>query len=183
LILAGRAAGVNGAGTVARRASGWYTDSEEITMAQLKVGDKAPAFSLEDQQGRAVTLADFKGKKLLVYFYPKASTPGCTVQSCNVRDARRDFSKKGVAVIGVSPDKPAAQKKFDEKYTLGFPLLADTEHTMAEAYGVWGEKSMYGRKYFGIVRSSFLIDEKGKIAGAWYKVSPADTVPEAMKLL
>ena len=152
-------------------------------MAQLKVGDRAPAFSLEDQQGKTVRLADFKGRKLLVYFYPKADTPGCTVQSCSVRDARRDFDKKGVAVIGVSPDKPSAQKKFDEKYTLGFPLLADTEHVMAEAYGVWGEKSMYGKKYFGIIRSSFLIDEKGRIAGAWYKVSPADTVPSALSAL
>ena len=152
-------------------------------MSQLKVGDKAPAFSLEDQAGKTVKLSDSKGKKLLVYFYPKASTPGCTVQSCNVRDARLDFLRKGVAVIGVSPDKPSAQKKFDEKYELGFPLLADVEHAMAEAYGVWGEKSMYGKKYFGIIRSSFLIDEKGRIAGAWYKVSPADTVPEAMKSL
>ena len=152
-------------------------------MAQLKVGDKAPAFSLEDQQGKTVKLSDFKGQKLLVYFYPKASTPGCTVQSCNVRDARRNFIKRGVAVVGVSPDKPSAQKKFDDKYELGFPLLADTEHVMAEAWGVWGEKSMYGRKYFGLIRSSLLVDEKGRIAGAWYKVSPADTVPEAMKLL
>jgi len=152
-------------------------------MAQLKAGDKAPAFSLEDQQGRTVKLGDFKGRKLLVYFYPKASTPGCTVQSCSVRDARRDFLKKGVAVIGVSPDKPSAQKKFDEKHGLGFPLLSDTEHAMADSYGVWGEKSMYGRTYFGIIRSAFLIDEKGRIAGAWYKVSPADTVPEAMAAL
>ena len=152
-------------------------------MAQLKVGDKAPAFALEDQQGRTVKLSDFNGRKLLVYFYPKANTPGCTAQSCSVRDARAGFSKKGVAVIGVSPDKPSAQAKFDEKFGLGFPLLADTEHAMAEAYGVWGEKSMYGKKYFGIVRSSFLIDEKGKIAGAWYKVSPADTVPSALSAL
>ena len=149
-------------------------------MPQLKVGDKAPAFSLQDQFGNTVTLAQFEGHKLLVYFYPKANTPGCTIQSCNVRDARPTFAKKGAAVIGVSPDKPTAQQKFDEKYGLGFPLLADTEHTMADAYGVWGEKSMYGKKYFGIVRSSFLIDEKGRIAGAWYKVSPGDTVPEAM---
>jgi len=152
-------------------------------MPQLKAGDKAPAFSLQDQSGKTVTLAQFKGQKLLIYFYPKANTPGCTIQSCNVRDARQAFSKKGTAVIGVSPDKPSAQQKFDEKFGLGFPLLADTEHAMAEAYGVWGEKSMYGKKYFGIIRSSFLVDEKGKIAGAWYKVSPGDTVPEAMAAL
>jgi peroxiredoxin Q/BCP len=152
-------------------------------MPQLKAGDKAPAFSLPDQSGTTVTLAQFKGQQLLIYFYPKANTPGCTIQSCNVRDARPAFAKKGVAVIGVSPDKPTAQKKFDEKYELGFPLLADTEHAMADAYGVWGEKAMYGRKYFGIVRSSFLIDAKGKIAGAWYKVSPGDTVPEAMAVV
>jgi thioredoxin-dependent peroxiredoxin len=152
-------------------------------MPQLKVGDKAPAFSLQDQSGNTVSLAQFKGKKLLIYFYPKANTPGCTIQSCHVRDARPTFAKQGVAVVGVSPDKPSAQQKFDEKYGLGFPLLADTEHAMAEAYGVWGEKSMYGRKYFGIIRSSFLVDGKGKIAGAWYKVSPADTVPEAMAQL
>ena len=152
-------------------------------MPQLKAGDKAPAFSLQDQSGKTVTLAQFKGQKLLIYFYPKANTPGCTIQSCNVRDARQAFSKKGTAVIGVSPDKPSAQQKFDEKFGLGFPLLADTEHAMAEAYGVWGEKSMYGKKYFGIIRSSFLVDEKGKIAGAWYRVSPGDTVPEAMAAL
>jgi peroxiredoxin Q/BCP len=122
-----------------------------------------------------VKLSDFKGKKLLVYFYPKASTPGCTVQSCNVRDARRDFTKKGVAVVGVSPDKPSAQKKFDDKYELGFPLLADTDHAIAEAFGVWGEKKLYGRAYLGVIRSAFLVDEKGRIEQAWYKISPKDT--------
>ena len=152
-------------------------------MPQLKAGDKAPAFSLQDQSGETVSLARFKGQKLLIYFYPKANTPGCTIQSCNVRDARPTLAKKGVAVIGVSPDTPTAQQKFDEKYGLGFPLLADTEHAMAEAYGVWGEKSMYGRKYFGIIRSAFLVDRKGRIAGAWYKVSPGDTVPEALAAL
>ncbi len=100
-----------------------------------------------------------------------------------MRDARDEFSKHKTAVIGVSPDKPESQKKFDDKYGLGFPLLADTEHVMAEAYGVWAEKSMYGKKYFGINRSSFLIDEQGRIEGAWYKVSPGDTVPEAQALL
>lgn len=146
-------------------------------MAALKVGDKAPAFALKDQSGRTVRLSGFKGKKVLVYFYPKADTPGCTKQSCEVRDARKDLAKLGIVAVGISPDAPESQKKFDARYGLKFPLLADTDHTVAEAWGVWGKKSMYGRTYFGIIRSSFLVDEKGKIAGAWYKVSPADTVP------
>lgn len=152
-------------------------------MATLKVGDRAPAFALKDQNGKTVKLSDFKGKKVLVYFYPKADTPGCTKQSCAVRDARKDLGKLGIAAVGISPDLPEAQKKFDGKYGLGFPLLADPDHAVAEAWGVWGKKSMYGRTYFGIVRSSFLVDEKGKLAGAWYKVSPADTVPNALELL
>jgi peroxiredoxin Q/BCP len=150
---------------------------------KLARGDKAPAFALADQSGAMHTLADHKGRKLLVYFYPKADTPGCTVQSCSVRDARRDFAKQGVDVVGISPDKPAAQAKFDAKYSLGFPLLADTEHTVAESYGAWGEKSMYGRKYMGIIRSAFLIDEKGKIEQAWPKFSPKDTPTNLTKAL
>lgn len=150
---------------------------------KLQVGDRAPTFALADQAGATHALADHKGRKLLIYFYPKADTPGCTTQSCSVRDARRDFAKQGVDVIGISPDKSAAQQKFDTKYSLGFPLLADTDHAVAEAFGVWGEKSMYGRKYMGIVRSAFLIDEKGKVAGAWYGVSPKDTVPGALSAL
>ncbi|MCX6544924.1 MAG: thioredoxin-dependent thiol peroxidase [Acidobacteria bacterium] len=152
-------------------------------MPQLKTGDKAPAFSLKNQQGETVKLSAFKGQKVLVYFYPKADTPGCTTQSCNVRDARPNLSQLGVAALGISPDQPEAQQKFDTRFKLGFPLLADTDHSVAEAYGVWGEKSMYGKKYFGIIRSSFLIDEKGKIAHAWYKVSPDDTVPLAIAAL
>ena len=152
-------------------------------MAQLEPGDKAPAISLKDQQNKAVKLSAFKGQKVLIYFYPKADTPGCTKQSCSIRDARPNLGKLGVAAIGISPDKPECQQKFDTKFKLGFTLLADTDHAVAEAYGVWGEKSMYGRKYFGIVRSSFLIDEKGKIAQAWYKVSPDETVPLALKAL
>src|ERR1044072_1336602 len=125
---------------------------------KLAVGDKAPAFTLEDQDGTKVKLSSFKGRKVLVYFYPKADTPGCTTQSCLLRDIAGDIGD--TAIVGISPDKPDKQKKFDEKYSLGFPLLSDADHAVAEAYGVWGEKVNYGRKYMGIIRSAFLIDEK-----------------------
>ena len=150
---------------------------------KLKVGDPAPAFSLPDQSGKNHSLADFKGKKLLVFFYPKADTPGCTRQSCSVRDNHSDLSSLGVASIGVSPDSSDAQKKFDDKFSLGFPLLADTEKTMAEAFGVWGERKKFGKVSMGINRSSFLVDEKGALAGVWYGVSPEDTVPNVLTLL
>jgi thioredoxin-dependent peroxiredoxin len=149
-------------------------------MANLVPGDPAPSFELPDQQGNLVRLDDFKGRKLLLYFYPKADTPGCTAQSCSVRDSLGGLAAAGAAAVGISPDAPKAQAKFDSKYRLGFPLLSDPDHAVAEAYGAWGEKSMYGRKYMGIVRSSFLIDEDGAIVQAWYKVSPADTVPQAL---
>jgi len=152
-------------------------------MAHLKEGSKAPTFALQDQDGKTVKLADFKGRKLLVYFYPKADTPGCTTQSCSVRDSKKDLAKLGVAVVGISPDKPSKQLAFDQKYGLGFPLLSDADHTVAEKYGVWGEKVNYGRTYMGIIRSSFLIDENGKIGRAWYKVSPKDTIPNARAAL
>jgi len=148
-------------------------------MAKLQAGDKAPDFSLLDQDGHHVSLVDFRGSLVLVYFYPKADTPGCTTQACCLRDAVPDFSKSQVSVCGISPDSPATQKKFSTKFDLNFPLLADEDHQVAEAYGVWGEKSMYGKKYFGIIRSSFLIDGDGNILDAWYKVSPKDTVPRA----
>ncbi len=151
--------------------------------ATLTPGQKAPEFSLSDQDGRTVKLADFRGRKVLLYFYPKADTPGCTTQSCAVRDARQDMKKLNVDVLGISPDEPSAQKKFDVKYSLGFPLLADTEHEAAEAYGVWGEKINYGKTYMGITRSSFLVDEKGVILRAWYKVKPEETVPFARESL
>ena len=149
----------------------------------LSPGQKAPGFSLSDQDGRTVKLTDYKGRKLLIYFYPKADTPGCTTQSCAVRDARQDMKKLSVDVLGISPDAPEDQKKFDVKFTLGFPLLADVDHAVAEAYGVWGDKTMYGKTYKGIIRSSFLIDEKGVIQRAWYKVKPEDTVPFAREAL
>ena len=152
-------------------------------MARLEPGDAAPTFTLRDQAGLPVSLSDHLGRKVLVYFYPKADTPGCTTQSCAVRDAREDLSGLGVDVLGISPDEPAALATFDAKYTLGFPLLSDPDHAVAEAWGVWGEKSMYGKTYMGVVRSSFLLDEEGRITHAWYKVSPGDTVPNARAAL
>lgn len=152
-------------------------------MNELKPGDKAPDFSLTDQNGNTVSLSDFTGRKLLVYFYPKADTPGCTKQACSVRDARPDLSAAGIAAVGISPDKPDKQKKFDDKYGLSFPLLADPDHAVAEAYGVWREKSLYGKIGLGIIRSSFLIDGNGRIMEAWYKVKPDDTVPNALAAL
>ena len=147
----------------------------------LSPGDKAPAFTLEDQTGAKVKLSDFKGRKVLVYFYPKADTPGCTTQSCGLRDVKDEIGD--TVVLGISPDKPDKQKKFDDKYSLGFPLLSDVDHAVADAYGAWGEKSMYGKKYMGIIRSAFLVDEKGKIAEAWPKISPKDTPANLKKAL
>ena len=152
-------------------------------MAMLKAGDNAPAFSLLDQEGKQVSLSDFKGVKVLLYFYPKADTPGCTKQACSVRDASKELKKLGAAAVGISPDESSKQKKFDDKYSLGFPLLSDPDNKVAKAYGAWGEKSMYGKKYQGIIRSSFVIDEKGKILQASYKVKPLDTVPNATEVL
>lgn len=147
----------------------------------LKPGDKAPSFTLLDQSGDKVKLSDFKGRRVLVFFYPKADTPGCTQQACGLRDVAGQVGD--TAIIGISPDAPGKQGKFDAKYGLGFPLLADEDHAVAEAYDVWTEKSMYGRKYMGILRSAFLVDEKGKIAEAWYKVSPKDTAANLLKAL
>lgn len=147
----------------------------------LKIGDKAPDIALLDQNSKKVSLKDFAKKKVLVYFYPKADTPGCTTQSCLLRDIRKDIGK--TAIVGISPDEPAKQLKFDKKFGLGFTLLADTEHKVAKAYKVWKKKSMYGREYMGIERSAFLIDEKGKILHAWYKISPKDTPTNLLEAL
>jgi len=152
-------------------------------MAELKVGAGAPAFTLTDQKGRKVKLSDYKGKRVVVYFYPKADTPGCTTQSCSLRDAMPDLKKLGTVVLGISPDTSARQQKFDTKYSLGFPLLADTDHKVADKWGVWGEKSMYGKKYMGIVRSAFVVDEQGKLAAAFYKVSPKATIKHVKEAL
>ena len=147
----------------------------------LKPGDKAPLITLKDQSGQTVKLSGFKGRKVLVYFYPKADTPGCTTQACGLRDILGQIGD--TAVVGISPDPPAKQARFDAKYGLGFPLLSDQDHAVAEAYGVWVEKSMYGRKYMGIERSAFLVDEKGKLAEVWYKVSPKDTPTNLLRAL
>ena len=152
-------------------------------MPTLRSGDRAPAFTLTDQHGEKVKLSDFKGAPVVVYFYPKADTPGCTTQSCALRDAEPALAKLQAVVLGISPDTPEKQRTFDEKYGLGFELLEDTEHTVAEKYGVWGEKVNYGRKYMGIVRSAFVVDGAGKVVDAFYKVSPKDTVPKVTKAL
>jgi peroxiredoxin Q/BCP len=147
----------------------------------LTAGDKAPDFALLDQDGEERKLSTYKGRTVLVYFYPKADTPGCTQQACGLRDIAEDIGD--TAIIGISPDKPAAQKRFDAKYSLGFPLLSDTDHAVAEDYSVWKEKSMYGRKYMGIERSAFLVDPKGKVKEAWYKISPKDTPKKLLEAL
>ncbi len=132
-------------------------------MITLKEGDKAPAFKGTDQQGKKVSLKDFKGKKLVLYFYPQDMTPTCTVQACNLRDNHALLKKKGFEVVGVSPDEVAKHKKFEERNQLPFTLLADPEHAILDLYGVWDQKQLYGRKYMGVLRTTFVIDEKGKI--------------------
>ena len=150
----------------------------------LKVGDKAPDFTLPDQDENEFSLSGSlaAGKGwTLVYFYPKADTQGCTTQACGLRDVLGDIGD--TVVVGISPDKPAKQKKFDQKYDLGFPLLADEDHAVAEAYGAWGQKSMYGRSYMGIIRSAFLVDDKGVLVEVWPKISPKDTPKNLLKAL
>ncbi|GGM99781.1 peroxiredoxin [Dyadobacter beijingensis] len=129
----------------------------------LQVGDPAPAFSAKDQDGKEVKLSDFKGEKVVLYFYPKDSTPTCTNQACNLRDNHELLLKKGYKVLGVSPDSEKSHQRFIKKYSLPFPLLADTEHKMIEAYGVWGEKTTFGRTYMGVLRTTFVINKKGII--------------------
>lgn len=138
----------------------------------LSEGDKAPVFTLPDQNGEKVKLSDLKGQTVVLYFYPKANTSGCTTQACGVRDRRADYAAAGARVIGISPDEVKDVDKFAGKYDLGFTLLADSDHEVAEKYGTWVEKSMYGRKYMGVARATFIIDPKGKIAKVFPKVQP-----------
>ncbi len=138
-------------------------------MTTLKEGDKAPAFKSKDQNGKPVSLADYKGKKVVLYFYPEDDTPTCTVQACNLRDNFSVLKKQGFTVLGVSPDEEKKHKKFETKYNLPFTLITDPEHKIIDAYGVWGEKQMYGRTYMGLHRTTFLIDEKGIIRKIFLK--------------
>jgi len=149
----------------------------------LEPGDPAPPFELLDQHATPLRLEDYRGKKLLVYFYPEADTPGCTVQSCDLRDHRQDLAGIGAEVVGISPDLPDKQLAFDQKFGLGFPLLSDTDHATAEAWGAWGEKVRGGKTSVGLIRSSFLVDEEGRIEGAWSPVTPEATVPNALAAL
>jgi thioredoxin-dependent peroxiredoxin len=147
------------------------------------VGDIAPTFELLDQDGQTVKLADFAGQTVVLYFYPKADTPGCTTQACGIRDRSGEYEAAGAVVLGVSPDEPKDLKKFADKYGLPFTLLSDAEHKVADDYGVWAEKSMYGRTYWGNQRATFIIDAGGRIAHVFPKVSPKthdDVVLEAL---
>ena len=139
-------------------------------MPRLEAGVKAPAFSLLDQDEKKVALKDLKGKQVVVYFYPADDTPGCTKEACQFNDNLKTFEKAGVAVLGISPDGAVKHQKFRKKYGLKFPLLSDPAHTTMEAYGAWGEKTLYGKKSMGVIRSTFLVDEKGVIVRAWYNV-------------
>jgi peroxiredoxin Q/BCP len=150
----------------------------------LAVGDKAPQFTLNDADGNKVKLSDFKGKKIVLYFYPKDLTLGCTVEACAFRDDIGALKKLGAIVLGVSADSEKTHGKFRAKHNLNFPLLADVNHEVSEKYGAWQEKSMYGRKYWGIARITYIIDEKGRVAKAYEKVKPAghsEEVIEAIK--
>lgn len=149
----------------------------------LEPGDKAPDFTLPDQNGDPVKLSDLKGQTVVLYFYPRADTPGCTTQACGVRDRGGDYAAAGARVIGISPDEVEDVKRFAEKFDLDFTLLADADHAVADAYGAWVEKSMYGKKYMGVQRATFLIDPDGTIAKVFPKVSPkthADVALEAL---
>ena len=149
----------------------------------INQGDTAPDFELPDQTGRPVKLSDYRGQTVVLYFYPKADTPGCTAQACGIRDHRADYQRAGAVVLGVSPDPVDAVAKFDKKYHLDFPLLADSDHAVTEAYGAWVEKSMYGRKYMGAQRATFIIDGDGVVRHVIPKASPKTHDEEVLAAL
>lgn len=149
----------------------------------LEAGQKAPAFSLKDQDGKTVKLSDFKGQQVVLYFYPKDNTPGCTQQACDFRDEAGALKKAGAVVLGVSMDSEASHQKFIAKHGLNFPLLVDADHAVAEKYGAWGEKSMYGKTFMGLIRSTFLIGADGKLKRVWPKVKVDGHVEEVLGAL
>jgi peroxiredoxin Q/BCP len=150
---------------------------------RLEVGDKAPAFSLPDADGDTVKLSDYKGRRVIVYFYPAASTPGCTKQACDFRDSLSELNGAGLDVVGISPDKPAKLAKFRDDQKLTFPLLSDPDREVLTAWGAYGEKTMYGKTVLGVIRSTFVVDEKGKIAEAQYNVKAAHTTTKIQKII
>ena len=149
----------------------------------LSIGDKAPDFELLSEESKPVKLSDFRGQQVILFFYPKADTPGCTTQACGLRDNYSTIQAANGTVIGISPDQPEALTAWKEKEGFPFPLLSDPDHSVAEAYDVWGEKSMYGNVYMGIIRSHFVIDAEGNIADVQYKVSPKDSIAKAVKFV
>ncbi|MCH7818557.1 MAG: thioredoxin-dependent thiol peroxidase [Candidatus Marinimicrobia bacterium] len=149
----------------------------------IKIGDNAPNFSLKDQNGNAVSLDSFLGKKVILFFYPKDDTPGCTVEACNFRDDFEIYEEKNAVLLGISKDGEESHRKFISKFNLPFSLLCDEDHAVAEEYGAWGEKSMYGRKYMGIIRSTIVVDTEGKVEQLFEKVKPKDHSKELLELL
>ena len=149
----------------------------------MGAGDTAPDFELPDQDGRAVRLSELRGQRVVLYFYPKADTPGCTAQACGVRDRLADYERANAVVLGASPDSVKAVKRFHDKQSLNFSLVADEDHAVAERYGVWAEKSMYGKTFWGVLRTTFVIDEDGKVAHVIPKVSPKTHDDEVLKVL
>lgn len=152
-----------------------------MEVIMLKQNDSAPEFSLEDQDGKITRLSDFSGQPLVLYFYPKDDTPGCTTEACNFRDDYSEFVDKGVQIIGISPDSVKSHQKFQSKYELPFNLLSDPDHKVAEQYGAWGLKKMYGREFEGILRTTFLIDKNGKVAKVFEGVKPAEHSKEVLE--
>ncbi len=150
---------------------------------KLKLGDPAPEFELPDDKGRKVKLSDYRGKRVVVYFYPKDDTPGCTTQACGFRDNYLAIEEQNAVVLGISPDDAQSHVKFKTKFNLPFTLLSDSDHTVAERYGVWGEKSMAGKTYMGIVRSHFVVGENGKLLDVQYNIKPEASVEQALKLI